>query len=94
LSDVQRQPSWGSDRKILVVEFILTLALAYVVPNVTVPQATEGNSFYGLAIGFTVVTEPSPWAGSAAGLSISPSPPKDDSPSTGGELCRRRPTYT
>jgi len=46
----------GSDWKILVVEFIFTLALAYVVLNVTVPQATEGNSFYGLAIGFTVVT--------------------------------------
>jgi aquaporin Z len=46
----------GSDWKILVAEFIFTLALAYVVLNVTVPQATEGNSFYGLAIGFTVVT--------------------------------------
>jgi aquaporin Z len=46
----------GSDWKILVAEFIFTLALAYVVLNVTAPQATEGNSFYGLAIGFTVVT--------------------------------------
>jgi aquaporin Z len=46
----------GSDWKILVGELIFTLALAYVVLNVTVPQATEGNSFYGLAIGFTVVT--------------------------------------
>ena len=46
----------GSDWKILVGEFIFTLALAYVVLNVTVAQATEGNSFYGLAIGFTVAT--------------------------------------
>ena len=46
----------GSDWKILVGEFIFTLALAYVVLNVTVAQATYGNSFYGLAIGFTVAT--------------------------------------
>jgi aquaporin Z len=46
----------GSDWKILVGELIFTLALAYVVLNVTVALATEGNSFYGLAIGFTVTT--------------------------------------
>jgi aquaporin Z len=46
----------GSDWKILVGESIFTLALAYVVLNVTVPEATEGNSFFGLAIGFTVTT--------------------------------------
>jgi aquaporin Z len=46
----------GSDWKILVGEFIFTLALAYVVLNVTSAEATEGNSFYGLAIGFTVAT--------------------------------------
>jgi glycerol uptake facilitator-like aquaporin len=43
----------GSDWKILVGELIFTLALAYVVLNVTQTRATEGNSFYGLAIGFT-----------------------------------------
>jgi aquaporin Z len=46
----------GSDWKILVGEYIFTAALAYVVLNVTAAQETQGNSFYGLAIGFTVVT--------------------------------------
>ena len=46
----------GSDWKILVGELIFTLALAYVVLNVTSAPDTEGNSFYGLAIGFTVAT--------------------------------------
>ena len=46
----------GSDWKILVGEFIFTLALAYVVLNVTAAAATDGNSFFGLAIGFTVAT--------------------------------------
>jgi aquaporin Z len=40
--------------KIFVVEFIFTFALAYVVLNVATARATEGNSFYGLAIGFTL----------------------------------------
>ena len=44
----------GGAWKILVVEFIFTFALAYVVLNVATTKATEGNSFYGLAIGFTV----------------------------------------
>src|SRR5271165_359901 len=41
--------------KMLVVEFLFTFALAYVVLNVATAKGTEGNSFYGLAIGFTVV---------------------------------------
>jgi aquaporin Z len=40
----------------LVVEFLFTFALAWVVLNVATAAATEGNSFYGLAIGFTVAT--------------------------------------
>src|SRR3984957_19334553 len=39
----------------LVAEFIGTFALCYVVLNVATAKATAGNSFYGLAIGFTVV---------------------------------------
>jgi aquaporin Z len=39
----------------LIAEFIGTFALAYVVLNVATAKATAGNSFYGLAIGFTVV---------------------------------------
>jgi aquaporin Z len=41
--------------KMLVVEFIFTFALAYVVLNVATAKGTAGNSFYGLAIGFTVI---------------------------------------
>jgi aquaporin Z len=40
----------------LNVEFLFTFALAWVVLNVATASGTEGNSFYGLAIGFTVVT--------------------------------------
>ena len=40
--------------KMLIVEFLFTFALAYVVLNVATARGTEGNSFYGLAIGFTV----------------------------------------
>jgi aquaporin Z len=41
--------------KMLIVEFLFTFALAYVVLNVATTRGTEGNSFYGLAIGFTVM---------------------------------------
>jgi aquaporin Z len=40
--------------KMLIVEFLFTFALAWVVLNVATAQGTENNSFYGLAIGFTV----------------------------------------
>jgi aquaporin Z len=40
--------------KALVAELIATFALAYVVLNVATAKGTTGNSFYGLAIGFTV----------------------------------------
>ena len=39
----------------LIVEAIFTFALCYVVLNVATAKGTSGNSFYGLAIGFTVV---------------------------------------
>jgi aquaporin Z len=42
--------------KMLIAEFLFTFALAYVVLNVATARGTEGNSFYGLAIGFTVMT--------------------------------------
>ncbi len=38
----------------LVAELLGTFALAYVVLNVATAKANAGNSFYGLAIGFTV----------------------------------------
>jgi aquaporin Z len=39
----------------VLAEFLGTFALAYVVLNVATTKSTEGNSFYGLAIGFTVM---------------------------------------
>jgi len=39
-----------------IVEFLFTFALAWVVLNVATAKGTTGNSFYGLAIGFTVFT--------------------------------------
>lgn len=45
----------ASAGKMLVAEFIFTFALAWVVLNVATARGTLGNSFYGLAIGFTVV---------------------------------------
>ncbi len=40
--------------KALLAELIGTFALAYVVLNVATAKANEGNSYFGLAIGFTV----------------------------------------
>jgi aquaporin Z len=40
----------------LVAELVGTFALAYVVLNVATAKATSGNSYYGLAIGFTLMT--------------------------------------
>ncbi len=40
----------------LIAEIIGTFALVYVVLNVATAKATAGNSNYGLAIGFTVMT--------------------------------------
>jgi aquaporin Z len=39
----------------LLAEFLFTFALCYVVLNAATAKGTAGNSFYGLAIGFTVV---------------------------------------
>ena len=39
----------------LLAEFLFTFALCYVVLNVATAKGTSGNSFYGLAIGFTVL---------------------------------------
>jgi aquaporin Z len=40
----------------LVAEFLFTFALVYVVLNTATSKGTLDNSFYGLAIGFTVMT--------------------------------------
>src|SRR6185436_6775074 len=49
----------------VIVEILYAFALALVVLNVATAKATEGNSFYGLAIGFTVT------AGAFAGGPVS-----------------------
>jgi aquaporin Z len=46
------QPATGPA---LLAEFLFTFALVYVVLNVATAKGTSGNSFYGLAIGFTVL---------------------------------------
>jgi aquaporin Z len=53
------QPNGGPAMDIakgFLAEFLFTFALAYVVLNAATSKATAGNSFYGLAIGFTVLT--------------------------------------
>ena len=49
----------------LLVEFLYTFALAYVVLHVATSKRTQGNSYFGLAIGMTVT------AGAFAGGGIS-----------------------
>lgn len=49
----------------LLIEILYTFALALVVLNVATSKKTAGNSFYGLAIGFTIA------AGAFAGGSVS-----------------------
>ena len=41
--------------RMLIAEFLMTFALVWVVLHVATARGTEGNSFYGLAIGFTVL---------------------------------------
>lgn len=51
-------PAPGADAGmagVLLVEFLFTFALCLVVLNSATASGTEGNSFYGLAIGFTVM---------------------------------------
>jgi aquaporin Z len=47
----------GSPVQIMLAEFLGTFALVYTVLNVATAPATSGNSFYGLAIGFTVFVQ-------------------------------------
>ena len=61
-------PAPGPDASMtaaLIVEFLFTFALCLVVLNTATHPKTQGNSYYGLAIGFTVLV------GAVAGGSIS-----------------------
>jgi len=40
---------------VMVAEFLFTFALVFVILNVATARSTSGNSFYGLAIGMTVM---------------------------------------
>jgi aquaporin Z len=55
----------------LVAEFLFTFLLAYVVLNVATSQDHDDNSFYGLAIGFTVFAGASA-VGSLSGAAFNP----------------------
>jgi aquaporin Z len=46
----------GSWKPAFVAEFLFTFALCWVVLNVATTKATMGNSYYGVAIGMTVMT--------------------------------------
>jgi aquaporin Z len=54
IAGVGRPETTANTGKILVVELLFTFALAYVVLNVATTRSGEGNSYFGLAIGFTV----------------------------------------
>jgi len=47
--------SFASTPKIFAAEFLFTFALCYVVLNVATAKVNAGNSFFGLAIGLTVM---------------------------------------
>lgn len=49
------KPMAGDVGKQLLVEFLFTFALVYVVLNVATADSTSGNSYFGLAIGFIVL---------------------------------------
>jgi aquaporin Z len=51
LAPAENVGAWGA----LLVEALYTFALCLVVLNVATSKKTEGNSYYGLAIGFTIV---------------------------------------
>lgn len=55
----------------LLVELLFTFALAFVVLNVATSKRTAGNSYYGLAIGFTV-TAAAYAAGNISGGAFNP----------------------
>lgn len=66
------EPKQLNDLHALVAEFLFTFALCYVVLNVATSKGTSGNSFYGLAIGFTVFAGAAS-VGSISGAALNPS---------------------
>jgi len=73
----------------LLVEILFTFALALVVLNVAASAKTQGNSFYGLAIGFTIVVGAfagGPISGGAFNPAVGTGPILVDAMVTGGSL--------
>ena len=58
----------ASVMQILAVEAIFTFALVLVILNVATNPKTEGNSYYGLAIGFTVMASAYAGGGISGGV--------------------------
>jgi aquaporin Z len=52
----QNTPIAASLPQALLAEFLFTFALAWVILNVATAKGNAGNSFYGIAIGLTVLT--------------------------------------
>ncbi len=61
-------PSGHALAAVSVVELLITFALCYVVLNVATSKDQVGNSFFGLAIGFTVVAGAFAVGGISGGL--------------------------
>lgn len=64
-------PAPGADAgmwQALAAEILLTFALVMVILNVATTQKTEGNSYYGLAIGFTVMAGAATVGGISGGV--------------------------
>jgi aquaporin Z len=74
LTDATFAPLPGPDAGVaeaLLAEYLFTLALGLVVLNVATARETTGNSFFGLAIGFTVAAGAFA-AGSVSGAAFNP----------------------
>ena len=56
LAEKQVVPMTVDAGRAFLAEFLFTFALAFVVLNVATAKGTAGNSFYGLAIGMTVLS--------------------------------------
>ena len=52
----------------IIAEILGTFALAFVILNVATTKSTEGNSYYGLAIGFTVTAMAYAFGGISGGV--------------------------
>jgi aquaporin Z len=78
-----------SDMKPMLVELIFTFALAMVVLNVAVSKDVAGNSYYGLAIGFTILAAAyagGPISGGAFNPAVGTGPTLVDAMVGGGSL--------